>query len=117
VSDPAPSPLCALTHLEALAALQAAEAKIADLRRRVQTSARHRARSLRRALDAPILAFPPLYFPIMDEISRLMMIPESSMTPAEEALLDTLVDVAMVYEQISLPGWLFPEASGEPPQQ
>jgi hypothetical protein len=108
-------PLCELSHTEALAALQAAESKIAELTA-TQAPARRRARSLRRPDDTNALPLPPLYDVIMGEISELMALPEAALTPAEEALLDALVDVAMVYEQSHLPGWLFPEVVATPPE-
>lgn len=51
---------------------------------------------------------PPLYYAIIGQIDMLM----SSQEPlgdAEGALLDKLVDVAMVYEQMILPAWLLPD--------
>jgi hypothetical protein len=107
-----PRPLCELTHIEALVALQVAEAEVVRLRQLVQNRRLRRRRSLLRALDAPQLTLPPLYHAVMADIKRLMDMPESTLTPADEALLDTLVDVAMVYEQCCLPGWLFPEVPG-----
>jgi hypothetical protein len=108
-------PLCELTHAEALAALQAAESKITELTAAKAPAAR-RARSLRRPDDANALPLPQLYHVIMSEISRLMSLPEAALTPAEEALLDALVDVVMVYEQSHLPGWLFPAVAASPPE-
>lgn len=55
--------------------------------------------------DQPVL--PPLYRAVMDEIARLIDLPGRTLD--EDTLLDALANVAMVYEQCCLPGWLFPD--------
>lgn len=104
-------PLCELTHIEALAALEAAESRLSALK--ANGAAERRAR-LMRPENAESLPLPPLYHVVMSEIHRLMDIPEDSLSPSDEILLDALVDVAMVYEQSCLPGWLFPQIPPHP---
>jgi hypothetical protein len=101
-------PLCELSHIEALAALEDAERRLAELAAAKAPTAR-RARSLRRPDDAEALPLPPLYHTVIAEIHTLLNLPEAARTSAECVLLDALVDVAMIYEQSKLPGWLFPE--------
>lgn len=104
-------PLCELSHIEALAELQAAETQIAHLEGllRKKAPAMRRVRSLRPG-DAKALPLPPLYHTVMAEISRLMGLAALGLSPDDDALLNALVSVAMVYERASLPGWLFPDA-------
>jgi hypothetical protein len=109
-------PLCELTHIEALTALEAAERKIAKLTATGAPPAR-RARALLRPDDAKALPLPPLYHAVMAEINRLTGRPDEPHTPDDLVLLDALVDVAMVYEQCKLPGWLFPDVPRATPPQ
>lgn len=101
------SPAIGKTSQQFPKATEAAERKIAELTA-AKAPATYRAHSLpRRPDDAPTLPLPPLYHAIMAEISRLIGLTALTLSPADEALLDTLADVAMVYERASLPGWLF----------